>query len=534
MISMVRPSPAKPKPPAKLLKETQSLCPECLKILDAKVFECEGKVYIIKRCPRHGIFEDLYFGDSEMYKRFERWAHDGKGIENPAITKENPICPQDCGMCKIHKSHTALANIVVTNRCDLSCFYCFFYAKAMGYVYEPTLEQIKQMMANLRAERPVAPNALQLTGGEPTLHPQILEILEAAKEVGFEHVQLNTNGLRIAKDAEFARAVADRGTHTLYLSMDGVTAKTNPKNFYEIPAILENCRKSGLGIVFVPTILNTVNDHEIGDILKYALRNLDIVRGVNYQPVSLVGRITRADVRKFRITIPDVIERMSAQTDGAVTKDDFYPIPTVGAITEFIEAITGKPQYDLSTHFACGAATYLFLDSDGRIVPITRFVDVEGLLEWLRSNADEIRNARFKKLKLLTMLPKINSFIDKEKQPSGLNLASLLANIMRKEDYNTLGALHHKSLFIGMMHFMDLWNYDIERVKRCCIHYAQPDGRIVPFCAFNVIPQWYRDGIQEKFGIKISEWERTSGKRLQDDFYKRDPALIKAAPARLE
>jgi len=522
------------EPQSTLIKTTKSLCPECLQILDAKIFENGGKVYIIKKCPRHGIFEDLYFGDYEMYRRFEKWTHDGKGIENPAIADENPVCPKACGLCKLHKTHTALANIVVTNRCDLTCWYCFFYAKAMGYLYEPTLAQIRGMLKNLRAERPVAPNALQLTGGEPTLHPQILEILEAAKEEGFDHVQLNTNGIRIAKDPEFTRAVRERGVNTLYLSMDGVTAKTNPKNFWEVPSIIENCRKTGMGIVFVPTVINTVNDHEVGDILKYGLKNIDTVRGVNYQPVSLVGRITKADVRKYRITIPDVCERLNEQTDGMVTKDDFYPIPTVAALTHFIEAMTGVPKYELTTHFACGAATYLFVGDDGKVVPITRFVDVNGLMEWLNEKSEELKQARFKKLKMIGMLPKLASFIEKENQPAGLNLASMLFNILAKKDYRSLGALHHKSLFVGMMHFMDLWNYDIERVERCCVHYAQPDGRIVPFCAFNVIPQWYRDGIQEKFAMPIPEWERTSGRKLQNDLYKRDPAAIKNAPAKLE
>lgn len=527
-------APAAQKPKSTLIKSTKSLCPECLQILDAKIFENSGKVYIIKKCLKHGIFEDLYFGDYEMYKRFEKWAHEGKGIENPAVAEANPVCPRACGLCSMHKSHTGLANIVVTNRCDLACWYCFFYAKAMGYLYEPTLEQIRKMMKDLRAQKPVAPNALQLTGGEPTLHPQILEILETAKEEEFEHVQLNTNGIRIAQDLEFAKAVQARDVHTLYLSMDGVTAKTNPKNFWEIPKVIENCRKTDIGIVFVPTVINTVNDHEIGDILKYALKNIDTVRGVNYQPVSLVGRITKADVRKYRITIPDVIERMSVQTDGMVTKDDFYPVPTVSAITRFVEALTGESQYDLSAHFACGAATYLFVGNDGKVVPITRFVDVEGLMEWLNERAEELKAARFKKLKLLGMLPKLGSFIDKTRQPAGLNLASMLFNIVAKKDCRSLSALHRKSLFVGMMHFMDLWNYDIDRVERCCIHYAQPDGKIVPFCAFNVIPQWYRDGIQEKFSMSIPDWERATGKKLQDDLYKRDPELIKNAPARLE
>ncbi|MFH1631231.1 MAG: radical SAM protein, partial [Candidatus Aenigmatarchaeota archaeon] len=138
---------------AHLVRKTSSLCPKCLKIIEADIFKRNGMIWIAKKCPKHGEIEDLYFGDAEMYEKFERWAHIGKGIQNPTVNKDDPVCPKDCGLCKIHDSHTALANVVVTNRCDLTCWYCFFYAKAMGYVYEPTLMQLRQMFKNLRAEK---------------------------------------------------------------------------------------------------------------------------------------------------------------------------------------------------------------------------------------------------------------------------------------------------------------------------------------------------------------------------------------------
>ena len=152
-----------------LIEKTKSLCPECLMILDAEIFEKNGKVFIRKKCPKHGKFEDLYWGSYEMYEKAKKFSRDGRAIENPNIEKEKIVCPVDCGLCKEHKSHTALANIVLTNRCDLNCWYCFFYAGRMGYVYEPTLEQIKEMMKTLRNEKPVPCNAVQLTGGEPCL-----------------------------------------------------------------------------------------------------------------------------------------------------------------------------------------------------------------------------------------------------------------------------------------------------------------------------------------------------------------------------
>lgn len=503
------------------IKDTKSLCPECLKILPAEIFERDNKVWIRKECSKHGKFEDLYWGDYPMYLKVMKFSHDGKNVSNPNVKVENPLCPTACGLCKIHKSHTALGNIVVTNRCDLQCFYCFFYAKAMGYVYEPTLEQVRMMLRKMREEKPVSSNAVQLTGGEPTIRDDIVDIIKIAKEEGYDHVQLNTNGIRLSQSLEFAKKVKEAGVNTLYLSFDGTTPETNPKNHWEIPKILENCRKTDIGIVLVPTVINTVNDNDVGNIFRFGIKNIDVVRGINYQPVSLVGRITKADRKKFRITIPDVIKKLEEQTNGAVTKDDWFSVPTVVPITHFIEALKNKPQYELTSHPICGMATYIFLDGN-KVIPLPRFVDVEGILKFLDENADEIRKGKNKAITSLKILGRIGGFIDKKKQPKDLDFKKLLINALIKHNYDALGGIHHKALFVGMMHFQDLYNYDIERVERCCIHYAQPDGKIIPFCTFNVIPQWYRDKIQEKFSLSIPEWEKKTGKKLEDDLYRRE------------
>jgi len=503
-----------------ILKETQSICPECLKILPAKIFEENNKVWIRKECPEHGEFLDLYWGDYEMYQKAFKFYHDGKGIHNPNVELKDP-CPMNCGLCKMHTSHTALGNIVVTNRCDLQCFYCFFYAKAMGYVYEPSLDQIRMMLRKMREEKPVPCNAVQLTGGEPTMREDIIDIIKIAKQEGYDHIQLNTNGIRLSQNLEFAKKVRGAGVNTIYLSFDGTTPQTNPKNHWEIPKILENCRKADIGIVLVPTVINTINDNDVGNILNFGLKNIDVVRGVNYQPVSLVGRITKADVKKFRITIPDVIKKIEEQTNGAIAREDWYPVPTVAPITHYFEALTNQPKYELTAHPACGMATYLFLDGD-KVIPLPRFFDVEGFLKFLDELSEQAKGTSGKIYTTLKILVKLNSFVDKEKQPKDLKLAKILFNILRYGDYKSLGKLHKKSIFVGMMHFMDLFNYDIERVKKCCVHYAQPDGRIVPFCAFNVIPQKYRDEIQEKYSSSIPEWENRTGKSLDNDLYKRN------------
>ncbi len=361
--------------------KTKSLCPECLKILEAEVYEENGKVMIRKVCEEHGEFVDVYWGDAEMFKKAARFAVDGHGISTP-IT-QNTTCPFSCGLCNNHKSHTALLNIVLTNRCDLACWYCFFYAKRAGYVYEPTLEQIREMVRKAKNMKPIGCNAVQLTGGEPTLRDDLIDIIRMIKEEGYDHIQLNTNGIRLAEDPDFALRVRVAGVNTVYLSFDGVDEKTNPKNHHEVPKVLENCRRAQLGLVLVPTVIRGVNDHQLGDIIRFAAENIDIVRGVNFQPVSLVGSMPRKEREQFRITIPDCIKAIEEQTDGEISREDFYPVPSVVPISRFVEALTGQPQYELTTHFACGMATYIF-NEGGRLIPITRFVDVEGLFEFLK------------------------------------------------------------------------------------------------------------------------------------------------------
>ncbi|MEM1550605.1 MAG: radical SAM protein, partial [Candidatus Bathyarchaeia archaeon] len=204
------------------LKHTKSICPECLKVLDAVVFEENNIVYIKKECPEHGFFQDIYWSDYDLYERAKQFDFVGNGLENPRTTIKND-CPYDCGICPQHKSHTALAIIDVTNRCNLRCPVCFATAGTAGYVYEPTIEDIKNMLINLRNNRPVPADALQLSGGEPTVRGDLPEIIKMAKEIGFKHVEVNTNGLRMASDPDFCRTLEEAGISTVYLQFDGVT-----------------------------------------------------------------------------------------------------------------------------------------------------------------------------------------------------------------------------------------------------------------------------------------------------------------------
>jgi len=517
----LRPEEGKEK--VDLIRQTQSICPQCNRLLPALVFKRDDRVFISKECPEHGVTEELYFGSYETYVRFSRYWKDGKGVLPANVPLDSSSCPANCGLCPDHLSHTGLSNIDVTNRCDLSCWYCFFYVRKGlegAYVYEPSLDQIREMARSLKAERPVAGNSVQITGGEPTLRADLAQIVRILKEEGVDHVQLNTNGINLALDPGLAMRLREAGVSNLYMSFDGVTPKTNPKNHWEVPHALESCRKAGMGVVLVPTVMKSVNDHELGDIIRFGQRNIDVVRAVNFQPVSLTGRLTNTERRSLRITIPDCLERIEEQTGGVIRTEHWFPVPSCSPLTNFVEAFTSRAQYELSVHFVCGAATYVFSDSERkRMVPLPEFVDIDGLMEYLEEKQEEIQSGSNRYVVASKVLAKIQSFVTKEKQPHGLSFAKLVTDALIRHDYQAIGQFHQKSMLLGLMHFQDKFNYDVERVQRCDIHYLTPDQRIIPFCAFNVVPEWYRDRIQQKYGVPVEQWEQKTGRKLEADLY---------------
>ncbi len=363
------------------------------------------------------------------------------------------------------------------------------------------------------------------TGGEPTLRDDLPEIVEAAKEIGYEHIQLNTNGINLSRDPELATKLSKAGVSNLYLSFDGITPGTNPKNYWEAQSAIDNCHKAEIGVVLVPTVIGGINDHELGDIIRFAQGNIHAVRSVNFQPVSLVGRMPDKLRKKQRITIPGAIRRIEEQTNGMIGREDFFPVPCAKQITDFIESVKQEPKYRLSIHFQCGMATYVFKDGD-KLVPLPRFFDVEGFLNYLGELTAEINAAKIRKARtywsILKLAKKINTFVDEDKKPKNLKFSKILAGVVGGGNYHGLADFHNNSLFIGMMHFQDPYNWDIDRIHKCDIHYATPDGRVLPFCTFNVIPELYRDKIQRKFSVPAKQWEKNTGKKLADDMYRRN------------
>lgn len=508
----------------RLVRYTSSICPDCLRLLPAVIVEYKGKLYIRKECPDHGLIEDLYFGDYSMYVRLMRWEETGKGIGGAgAYTSIGAPCPFSCGLCTMHENHTALANLVVTNRCDLSCYYCFFYSERAGYVYEPSLEQIRFMARQLRRQvnGTSIHSCVQITGGEPTVRGDLVDVVRVLKEEGIDYIQLNTNGIAIARrfidnpddGVGYVRALREAGVSVIYMSFDGITPRVNWKNHYETPFSLEAFRRAGLpNVVLVPTVLRTVNDHELGGIIRFAGKHIDVVRGVNFQPVSLTGRVSKAERERFRITIADLVARIEEQTGGQIPKEAWYPVPVIAKFVKFIDSITGRYYDTLSNHPMCGVATYVFVDNvdeygvPRRFVPITEFFDVEGFIEFLDESRVKLEAGKLgRRMALAKLLWNMRRFVDLARMSRNINMFKVVFEVFVRSNYEAIKEFHYKSLFLGTMHFMDRYNYDTTRVRRCNIHYLMPDGRIVPFCAFNVLEELYRDYVQKaykKFELK--------------------------------
>jgi len=484
-----------------LIKETKSICPECLQVLEATIFEEDNKVYIKKRCPEHGEFKDMYWSDAEQYQRAEKFRYDGEGLRNPR-TKTEKDCPLDCGICPQHKSHTGLAIIDVTNRCNLKCPVCFANAATAGYVYEPSKDQIIAMLQNLRRNDPVPATALQFSGGEPTIRDDLYELIKAAKELGFRHVEVNTNGIRLAHSVEYCRGLLEAGMSTLYLQFDGLTPEvykfTRGRDLLETKMkAIENCREAGLeSAVLVVTLVKGVNDHQLGDIIRFAVENSDVIRCVNVQPVSLCGRLPEQEREKMRITIPDFMKAVEEQTDGKIKASDFYPVPTVVPISKAVGALKDKRYVEFTAHPHCGMATYIFIE-DEEMVPITRYGNVERFIESMKKVCEEAAKGHKARARM--------QLLGAVRHMKFSLLRKYLWPILKTGSYESLGDLHRKMLLISSMHFMDPYNFDLERVQRCVIHYAVPDGRIIPFCTMNSI---HRAKIEQELSIPLDEWRR--------------------------
>jgi 7,8-dihydro-6-hydroxymethylpterin dimethyltransferase len=496
-------------PPANINKVVSSLCPICFNVISARIFQEGSEIFMEKRCEAHGEFRDLYWSDASLYNKFNRYWSAGRGVgsslqDGGNSSSSSKGCPFDCGICSNHLTGTLLANIDLTSRCNMACPICF--ADAGGRVYEPTREQVQAMMSVLRSERPVPCPAVQFSGGEPTVRDDLPSIVAMAKLMGFSQIQLATNGLRLAASVDLCRSLERSGLNTVYLQFDGVTPEpyqtVRGGDFLPIKLrAIENFRRAGqTSVVLVPTLAKGVNDSQVGDIVRFASKNLDVVKGINFQPVAFAGRVDPQERKAKRITIPDFLSMLEEQTENEITRDDFYPVPFVVPISQLIAAESGQPQPTFSVHPCCGAATYIYR-FNGHMIPINRFIDVEGLMERIALEVESFNGSKssLNKLKMKgKILKEIPKFVDEASVPGDLNVTRMLLKVFTSGTRESVREFHNRTLFLGAMHFQDAYNMDLERLQRCGVHYATPDGRLIPFCAYNVL---HRKAVEDRFSV---------------------------------
>jgi hypothetical protein len=501
----------------RLPRTVESLCPQCGAIILGRYFVEDGAVWIEKTCPEHGYFRDCINSDALLYSKAAWWSYqEHPGQKFPQVTGARN-CPSNCGLCNQHVSGSCLAQIDLTNRCNMRCPICFANANATGYVCEPDFDQVVRQLQTLRDLRPIPCTAIQFTGGEPTIHPDFLKIVSTARQMGFSHIQIATNGIRLG-DLEFARQAAAAGLHTLYLQFDGVgeeayrTTRAYPGIWQKKLAVIDNCRKLGMKICLVPTILKSVNDNQVGEIFKFALRNIDVVSAISYQPVSFTGRMEAQDVRTFRYTLGDLAHDI-AQASGTRPLRDMFPLSVVLPLAQILEALTGKPKIRPSCHTDCAFGTYFLVSPDGKPYAFPQVVNIEGMFtEMNRIAADISRRGRATWLDRWRTFRMFKRHFNEQAAPPGLTVKRFIRSLQGMVDKNVGRGdgekFSYKTLLCAGMHFQDRYNYDVERSKRCVILYSTPGG-VFPFCTYNCGPE-YRQLVERAYAAQHGTAAKTN------------------------
>ena len=539
-----------------IVRTTTSICPECMQQIPAEIIVDPNTNWVMmqKTCKDHGEFKDKLSINPEDYKWQQKFTEEiGSTVNNSTqpefvssgLKEEKKGCPYDCGLCTGHKSAPNICLIDITNRCNLTCPICFANASAKGYVVEPTFEELVRIMEHFGSMKPIPAVLLQLSGGEPTVRDDLPEIIRKGHELGFTEVMVTTNGVRFGKSPEFLKKCMDAGMDALYLQFDATDApeiwkKIRGVNLWPLKKrVIENARKIGFyGVMLVPTVAKGVNDNQVGPIMDFAKENCDVVSGIIFQPVSLTGRISFEELMDIRYTTSDLKDAINLHTNNAVTK--FYPIATTAKMTKLLAWFDDMPPFSMTSHADCGFCTICVVHEKDEWDPIEKYFDAEGLIKWSNQVWDMVEKQEVPKptglLKGIDLsdfgqlISKIGNFVDDMtslgyrqaikayyfagaarfiKHPEKIltnKTYQAFARLVMAPNLKSAGDfLHNRNLMVSSMHFQDSYNFDLNRVCRCLVHYGviDPDDpskvREVPFCSMNTL---HRPIIERKLAIK--------------------------------
>ena len=439
---------------------TLSLCPECLKRVDAKIIFEDELVYMLKRCPDHGNSKVLIADDIPYYKNLRNYNKPSE-IPHTFNTKTHYGCPYDCGLCPDHEQHSCLTIVEVTDRCNLTCPTCYA-SSSPTFGRHRTLEEIKAMLdAVVKNEK--EPDVVQISGGEPTIHPQFFEIMDYAKSLPIRHLMLNTNGIKIAQDPKFAERL---GNYTpdfeIYLQFDSlrdeVLQELRGADLSRVRLqALENLNKLNLSTTLVVTLQKGLNDDEIGETIKFAMKQ-KCVRGVTFQPTQIAGRLDNFNSDTDRITLTEVRRKILEQAP-IFNEDDLIPVPC-------------NPDA-----LVMGYALKL----GEEVFPLTRYINPADLLDNSKNTIVYEQDAAVQE-KMIELFSTGNSVECAEE-----NLKSIMCCLPNIDAPN----LGYDNLFrIIIMQFIDAHNFDVRAIKKSCVHIVNKDLKIIPFETMNL---FYRD-----------------------------------------
>src|SRR5258706_5044306 len=544
----------KTKPTLGWPRQTDSLCPDCVKEareaiihgkkdwrnlmnenvgeIKAQIIERDGEVWMVKDCPIHGHYEDMMAIDAKFLDHIEKQF---PGRDIPANNDEDL---HKHGSSTVRYGRGSVLTVDLTNRCNMMCDPCFMDANQVGYVHELSWEEIQEVLDNAMKIKPRRQMSVQFSGGEPTMHARFIDAVAYARKIGYNSVQAATNGIEFAKSKDFCRQAFEAGLRYAYLQFDGIGNDANSHrqvgNLFDVKIrAIENMHEAGIEIVLVTTLVNGVNNDQVGPIIKFARENPKKISFVSFQPVSFTGRdeeITPERRHRQRYTLSHMASDVKDQAGITEPTRDWFPISLMGAFADFADLVHG-PQADWGSfscgcHPNCGVGTAIMIHKETKeMAPVPQFINVPGLVKDLQKVTDAARNRTFSGAMMgLALLKNFQPF----RAPSTLTLLDILKKF--DKTWGVSGKNYGKStpdrtmedvqkrredpwnfLFIAGMWFQDLFNYDFRRTEMCIIPYATQEGEI-SFCAYNTGVGW-RQIIENMYkNATVAEWYKKHGK----------------------
>jgi len=548
----------KSKPTLGWPRQTDSLCPGCVKDareaifegkkdwrdlmhekvgeIKAQIIERDGEVWMVKECPIHGKYEDMMAVDA----KFLNWIEQNfPGRDIPAHNDEDL---HKHGSSTVRYGRGSVLTVDLTNRCNMMCDPCFMDANQVGYVHELSWDEIQEILDNALKIKPRRQMSVQFSGGEPTMHPRFFDAIRHARKIGYNSVQAATNGIEFAKSKEYCKQAFDAGLRYAYLQFDGIGNDANSHrqvgNLFDVKLrAIENMHAAGIEIILVTTIVNNLNNDQVGAIVKFAMENPGKIAFVAFQPVSFTGRdeeITPERRMKQRYTLSHLAKDVSTQIGKIEPTRDWFPISLISTFSAFADLSHGPEaqwgSVSCGCHPNCGVGTGVLINKYTKEwAPVPSFLNVPQLVEDIKKVTDAARSKNFSNFTFaLAMLKNYNPY----GAPSTFRLIDLLRKMdkswgltpKQRQKYGTAGpdrtyedAIKRRKtdswnfLMIAGMWFQDLFNYDFRRTEMCIIPYATQQGEI-SFCAYNTGIGW-RKIIENMYkNATVAQWYKEHGK----------------------